>query len=262
MSNSTAAILSWYKDIGVNAILSDVPTNNFEEPVEKLNTKKQPTKATEAKEKPKVTKQNDEKVQPSIDSAKKANTLEELKEAIRAFDGSNLKDTATNLVFADGDPKSPIMLIGEAPGSEEDTQGLPFVGNSGKLLTTIFKTIGYDREQLYITNVIPWRPPGNRTPTPQEIAMFRPFLEKHIQLVDPKIIILVGSTAVKALLDDKDVIMTKYRGQFVNFHNSIAQKDYKAFAIYHPSFLLRSPGQKRKMWQDMLVLKEYLSNNL
>lgn len=194
----------------------------------------------------------------SQNSSSSLNTLEDLKIALQNFEGCDLKKTAMNLVFGDGNPNAAIMLVGEAPGAEEDRQGKPFVGLSGQLLTRIFESIGLIREKdLYISNVINWRPPGNRQPTPQEIAACLPFIKRHIELVNPKILILVGGTATKALLSDKEGI-TKIRGKWFEYMSPGLKAPIKMTAIYHPSYLLRSPSRKKDVWMDVLTIKDAL----
>ncbi len=184
--------------------------------------------------------------------------LDELRSALEKFDGCNLKKMATNLVFADGNPKAKVMVIGEAPGNNEDLQGIPFCGDSGKLLDEIFRSIDLSRkENLYITNVIFWRPPGNRRPTDEELAICKPFVERHIQLVDPKVIVLVGATSMAAILENNEPV-SKIRGQLMDFSASFLPKKIKTFAIFHPSYLLRQPSKKRIAWVDMLTLEKFL----
>jgi DNA polymerase len=186
------------------------------------------------------------------------NTLQDLRFALQNFEGCDLKKTAMNLVFGDGNPHADIMLVGEAPGAEEDRQGKPFVGLSGQLLTRIFESIGITRDKdLYISNIINWRPPGNRQPTSQEITACLPFIKRHIELVNPKILILVGGTATKALLSDKEGI-TKIRGKWFDYMSSGLKAPIKMTAIYHPSYLLRSPSRKKDVWRDVLNIKDAL----
>jgi DNA polymerase len=191
------------------------------------------------------------------EAAAKVHNLSELYTAIAQFDGCALKQTAMNTVFADGTPGAPVMLIGEAPGADEDRLGKPFVGLSGQLLDKILQTIGLSRaENAYITNAVPWRPPGNRTPTPAEIAVCLPFLWRHIQLAQPKLIVLVGGTSAKAILGTQDGIMKLRR----RWHTiSVGDRDIPTLATFHPAYLLRSPSQKREVWQDMLLVQEKLS---
>jgi uracil-DNA glycosylase family 4 len=184
-----------------------------------------------------------------------ANSLDELRAALIAFDGCGLKKTATNLVFADGNPKARVMFIGEAPGADEDRQGLPFVGVSGQLLDRMIGHIGLSRaESAYITNVLFWRPPGNRTPTPDEIGACLPFVERHIELIDPAVIVLVGGIAAKTMLARSEGI-TKLRGQWHTYETPRMSHPVPIIATFHPAYLLRSPGQKREAWRDLLAIE-------
>ncbi len=193
--------------------------------------------------------------------ADNCNNLAELRKAVVEFNDLSIAKTATNPVFADGNPQSEVMLIGEAPGAEEDAQGIPFCGASGKLLDQMLACIGLSRDKnFYITNTIFWRPPGNRRPTPEELAVCLPLVEKHIDLVKPKLIVLVGGTAIASLIDSK-LGITKVRGNFFDYNNQYLDEPVKTTAIFHPSYLLRSPGQKRIAWQDLLLIKEFISNN-
>ncbi len=192
-------------------------------------------------------------------AAAQADSLDALREAIRAFDGSPLRETATNLVFADGDPASGLMLIGEAPGAEEDRLGRPFVGPSGQLLDRMFASIGLKRDEggFYIANILPWRPPGNRTPTDGEVALFVPFVLRHIALVRPRHVVLLGGTAAKALLKSKEGI-TRLRGKW----HPIAVEglgEVPALATLHPAYLLRTPAAKRDAWADLLLLRRSIT---
>ena len=198
-----------------------------------------------------------------IASAKKAasaaKNLEELRKAIENFDGCNLKKMATNTVFSDGNSNSKVMVIGEAPGNHEDLQGIPFCGDSGKVLDGMFRAINMTRqENFYITNVIFWRPPGNRRPTNEELAICRPFVERHIQLINPAVLVLVGATSMEAMLGAGDPI-SKLRGQFVDFSPKFLLKTIKTFTVFHPSYLMRQPSKKKVAWQDMLALEKFLN---
>ncbi|MDR1598105.1 MAG: uracil-DNA glycosylase [Holosporales bacterium] len=185
-----------------------------------------------------------------------ANSLDELKAQICAFDGCALKAMAHNTVFADGNPNSAIMFIGEAPGADEDMQGVPFVGQSGQLLNKMLESVGLKREDVYITNVINWRPPGNRPPTTEEISMCAPFLERHIELVAPKILVLLGSTAMRAVLKCTSSLSSVrsmwHECAFKNLPSAVS-----TMVTFHPSYLLRVPSQKRLAWEDFLMLKSY-----
>ena len=192
----------------------------------------------------------------------KAETLVQLHQAIKDFDGLSVKNTARNMVFADGHPEADIMVIGEAPGRDEDLQGKPFVGVSGQLLDKIFAAIGLSRgaedaaQALYISNILNWRPPGNRTPTPAEIDIARPFIEKHIDLVRPKILVLCGAVAARGLLGQTQSI-AKMRKIFHDYQTPDGHQA-AAMVTYHPAYLLRTPSQKRAVWQDMLMLQRQL----
>jgi uracil-DNA glycosylase len=188
---------------------------------------------------------------------KQVNSLAELKQLMENFDGCELKKTANKMVFGDGNPESKIMLIGEAPGADEDKIGLPFVGPSGKLLDQMFSCIGLTRANYYITNIIPWRPPGNRDPTAEEREICLPFVERRIELIQPKVIVMVGGVAAKSLLNIATGI-TGIRGQWQPYKTPGMTNTIDTFAIYHPSYLLRSPGQKRVVWKDLLILKQKL----
>jgi DNA polymerase len=183
-----------------------------------------------------------------------ADTLAALRDAIAAFEGSPLRETATNLVFADGVPESGLMMIGEAPGADEDRLGRPFVGQSGQLLDRMLASVALSRDGgFYITNILPWRPPGNRTPTDAEIALFLPFVLRHIALVRPRRVVLLGGTAAKALLRAKDGI-TRLRGRWHQVEVDGAGA-LPMLATLHPAYLLRTPAAKRDAWEDLLLLR-------
>ena len=189
-----------------------------------------------------------------------AKTLEELEAAVVSFDGCALKRTATHTVFADGNPKAPLMVIGEAPGADEDRLGRPFVGRSGQLLDRMLTAIGYQRDRnAYITNVLFWRPPGNRKPTLDEIAACLPFVWRHIALLAPKAIMLCGGTATGALLGRADGI-TKLRGRWFDLEVPDLDHPVPTLAAYHPSFLLRAPARKGEVWRDLLALQSKLKD--
>lgn len=185
--------------------------------------------------------------------AREAATIEELHAALAEFDGCNLKVTAKNLVFADGNPKARIMLVGEAPGRDEDLQGLPFVGRSGQLLDRMLAAIGLDRESAYISNVIPWRPPGNRDPSPLESEICRPFIERHIELVAPKVLVTLGNPSTKLLLDTQTGIM-RMRGKWAE-HATAGGGKIATMPTLHPAYLLRNPAHKKLAWRDFLEIK-------
>lgn len=186
----------------------------------------------------------------SFDLAKKAKTLAELQAAIKGFNAGALSDNARQMVFARGNPNADVMLIGEAPGGDEDRAGKPFVGPSGQLLDKIFASIGLSEDELYITNVINWRVPGNRNANPDEIALCLPFIRRHIELAQPKAIVLVGGVSMSALTDFKGI--TKSRGQWANI--TAGEHSAPALVLYHPAYVLRQPHLKRDVWRDILAL--------
>ncbi len=189
-------------------------------------------------------------------AANTAKTLDELRALLEAFEGCMLRATATQLVFADGNPTGRVMFVGEAPGRDEDIAGLPFVGRSGKLLDRMIEAIGLDRTQVYIANIVPWRPPGNRTPTPHESAICLPFIRRQIELADPDILVCLGQPSTQTLLETKEGI-TRTRGRWLKFDTG--SREIRALATYHPAFLLRSPLQKRLAWRDFLAIKKALA---
>ncbi len=191
------------------------------------------------------------------DLAGAAKSLEELVEALAAFDGCALKKTATNLVFADGNPKARIMFVGEAPGADEDRAGKPFVGVSGQLLDRMLGWIGLNRTKFYITNIVFWRPPGNRPPTSDEVAACLPFVARHIELVAPAILVPVGGPATEALLRRGEGI-SKSHGRWYDYQTPGLGAPIPAMPMFHPAFLLRSPAQKRAAWRDLLNLEQKL----
>jgi uracil-DNA glycosylase len=194
-------------------------------------------------------------------AAQAAQSLEELRAALESFDGCPLKATATNLVFADGNPAARVMLVGEAPGADEDRIGRPFVGVSGQLLDRMLAAIGLDRTKVYITNVLFWRPPGNRTPTPAEVAACLPFVERHIELIGPEILILAGNAAAKTLLLRNEGI-TRIHGRWFEYQTAGMSRPVPTLPIYHPAYLLRAPAQKRDAWRDLLQIRERLGDRV
>ena len=189
--------------------------------------------------------------------AETCENLDALQAALAGFDGCGLKKTATNLVFGDGNPAADVMFIGEAPGADEDRQGLPFVGVSGQMLDRMLGFIGLDRTRFYITNMLYWRPPGNRTPTDAEVATCLPFLSRHIRLVAPKVLVLVGGRSAKSLLQTSQGI-TKLRGRWAEVMLDGFDAPIPALPTLHPAYLLRNPAQKRFAWRDALTLRQRL----
>ena len=253
-------ILAWHMDAGVDEAIAEEATNHLKPVQPASKAQPQPTQRQLMNAAPLT---NGMLTPPSeaIAEAEKigaeASTLEELKAAVENFEGCLLKRTAKNTVFADGNPEAPVMVIGEAPGEKEDLQGIPFCGPSGKLLDNVLKSIGLTREEnVYISNTIFWRPPGNRTPSPEEVAICAPLVKKHIALKKPKLIVLAGGVASNVL--GVTMSVSKLRGKFHDYHNDYLAEPIPAVVIYHPSYLLRQPGQKAQAWKDMLMIQQFM----
>lgn len=270
LKQSDIEILKWYQMMGVDEVHSNKRKNYSKSDIsgESEIVMKQPLKeklhvnaeGQSTKQIIPSLPQNDANasIQKSRTLANSCNSIEELRTVVTNFDDCELKATAANTVFADGNSSAKVMLIGEAPGANEDAQGIPFCGDSGKLLDNIIKSIGLDRTNSYITNTIFWRPPGNRRPSEIELAMCLPFVEKHIALVRPDLIILVGGTASLALFGDLGPI-TKQRQKVLEYTNQYLSEPIKSVVIFHPSYLMRQPSQKKLAWQDMLFIKNILN---
>jgi uracil-DNA glycosylase len=197
----------------------------------------------------------DAAVMAAREAARTAATLDDLRAIVERFEGCALRATATKLVFGRGNPQARVIFVGEAPGYEEDKSGLPFVGRSGQLLDRMLSAIGLDETSAYIANIVPWRPPGNRTPTPQESAICLPFIKRQIELSNAEILVCLGGPSAQTLLNIRDGI-TKSRGRWYPFQTD--GREVRALATFHPAFLLRSPLQKRLAWRDFLALKKAL----
>ncbi len=278
-------LLEFYTASGVDCAMEDVPQDRFAESAAAAKTRKSPAvaKTPASKNAPQASATshaqgpttrsgfaeaparpaqmaarvpNEEVIASAREQAANAETLDDLKSALQKFEGCNLKNYAKNTVFADGNPEAKVMIIGEAPGRDEDIQGLPFVGRSGQLLDRMFASIGLDRTSFYISNVIPWRPPGNRTPTPAETELCRPFIERQIELVNPDLLVFVGSSSAKTLTGSSEGIM-RSRGRWTTYQCN--SRDIPAMPIFHPAYLLRQPAQKRLAWQDLLTIKRKLA---
>lgn len=278
-------LLKWYANVGVETAVNSAPTNWLSSdaipnrrPLERLklsqnqarsvainspiNKTTQPNVREHTPPTPINNTQTAPLSLPSIERANelaaKAHNLDELQTALEAFDGCSLKRTAKNLVFYRGAEKAPLMIIGEAPGRDEDIAGKPFVGRAGQLLDKMLAAIGHNEENTHITNIVYWRPPGNRTPTLEEGQLCRPFLDRQIELVAPKLIMFVGGAAAKQILETSTGIM-KLRGKWKNI--DLAGKERKTIATLHPAYLLRTPIAKRLAWQDLQILKTELDNS-
>ncbi len=243
-------LLDWYVGIGVDEATTATAVNRFAAPSAPPPVRTAPAKRPQAPARPAVA------LEDARTLAAGAFSLAELVEAINAFDGCPLKRTATTTCIADGNAQAPIMIIGEAPGGEEDRQGKPFVGAAGKLLDRMLAAIGLDRTRVYITNTLYWRPPGNRTPTPEEIAVCLPFLERQVELLSPKLLVYVGGTAVKAMFDTAPGEgITRIRGRWLRLERE-GREPVPAIAMFHPAYLLRQPLKKRDSWRDLLAIRQ------
>ncbi len=278
------ALTRWFADMGVDCAVSNEPHDRFAEapPAEQARATGQSAKSQGSTAQGSMAqsangRQRDRMHQPrgglggfqhdappppdqaaqsAREAAAAAQDLDALRSALEDFDGCALKRSASRLVFADGNPQADIMFVGEAPGADEDRQGKPFVGRAGQLLDRMLAAIDLDRYTVYIANVVPWRPPGNRTPTPQETAICLPFVKRQIELVNPKVLVCIGGSSAQTLLGIREGI-TRARGKWYDY--DMGGKTIRAIAMLHPAFLLRSPARKRDAWTDLLALKEFLS---
>jgi uracil-DNA glycosylase len=259
-------LLTFYLEAGVDCALSEEPIDRLSDSGQSEALKAPSPGETIAARAPRALPASvvsttgpmpapDAAIATAREAARTAASLEILRDMLEKFDGCALKSTATRLVFADGNPKARIMFVGEAPGRDEDIEGLPFVGRSGKLLNRMIASIGLDRSKVYIANVIPWRPPGNRTPTPQETQICLPFIQRQIELVDPDILVTLGNPSTQTLLSTREGIM-KTRGRWFNYDTGT--RVIRALATFHPAYLLRSPSYKRLSWQDLRAIAKAL----
>jgi DNA polymerase len=265
-------LLAFYLEAGADALLGEEPVDRFagEQPAASIATPpaEAPTPRPSIAPRPRVGAERpaapppqaapaspDVAIMDARAQARAAASLDELRRILDGFEGCELKRHAKQLVFADGNPQARLMFVGEAPGRDEDQEGLPFVGRSGKLLDLMLKAIGLDRTTVYIANVIPWRPPGNRTPTPQETQICLPFIQRQIELVDPEVLVCLGSPSSQAVLGLTDGIM-KSRGRWLTYNSG--RREVRAIATLHPAYLLRQPLQKRLAWRDFLAIKKAL----
>jgi uracil-DNA glycosylase len=253
------ALLEWYVELGAVDAVGDVPVNRCALPEA---APKPARRATEAAPVPSSAPVEMPRVDQAAEArrlAAAASDLGALAEAMRGFDGLDLKKGARNFVFADGNPRARVMIVGEAPGADEDRIGRPFVGRAGQLLDRMLAAIGLAREApdtaraVYITNVLPWRPPGNRTPTAEEMAMMVPFLERHIALADPEVLVLMGNTPCAALLGRTGIL--RLRGKWLQ------ALEKPVMPMTHPAYLLRNPAAKREAWADLLEIAAKLEEN-
>lgn len=252
--HNALALLDWQVELGATEAICDAPVNCYELPDTLAKPKADPAMSANARSAP---------IAPEVDAvaqakqiADTAQSLDALKDGLAAFDLCDLKRGARNMVFSDGVPGAPVMIIGEAPGRDEDREGRPFVGRAGQLLDRMLAAIDMGRDDanapVYITNVLPWRPPQNRDPHPDEIAMMRPFLERHIALAKPKVLVIMGNISAQACLGKRGI--TRLRGNWTTCF------DLPTLPMFHPAYLLRQPAAKREAWADLLSLKARLTD--
>jgi uracil-DNA glycosylase family 4 len=264
---TVAQLLAFYLEAGVDCALGEEPVDRLADPdiapAPRETAAAQPVRPALTRPMPAplpVTRGEPPPPEAAIASAREAAhtapSLEALRALLETFDGCALKHTATRLVFADGNPQARVMFVGEAPGRDEDIEGLPFVGRSGKLLDRMIAAIGLDRSSAYIANVIPWRPPGNRTPTPQETQICLPFIRRQIELVNPDVLVTLGNPSSQALLGTREGIM-RSRGKWFDYDTG--SRAIRAIATFHPAYLLRSPSYKRMSWQDLRAIAKALA---
>lgn len=280
-----ADILAWYLDAGVDEAVGEQPLDRYalvkeaqaeraaaaeallkEARSEDTHAQHEGPPQTSAKSsrrgptpvQPADTKDVEDAIKSAVQLAGDAKTLDDLREALVGFDGCGLKKTAMNLVFGDGAPDARIVLIGEAPGADEDRQGIPFVGASGQLLDKMLASIGLDRSKVFISNTVFWRPPGNRTPNSGEIAVCLPFVERIIEIIDPAVLITIGGPATHSLLAQQGSV-SRLRGRWFTYETPRMSHPIAASALYHPAYLLRTPAHKRQTWSDLIQIKAKLA---
>jgi uracil-DNA glycosylase family 4 len=267
---SIRQLLAFYLEAGVDCALAEDPVDRLAEPdvVPTAIVQRETAPPRLVKEIPaampavprsEIAPAPEAAIVSAREAARTAPTLEALRALLDHFEGCALKNTATRLVFADGNPEARIMFVGEAPGRDEDIEGLPFVGRSGKLLDRMIAAIGLDRSKAYIANVIPWRPPGNRTPTPQETQICLPFIQRQIELVNPDVLVTLGNPSTQTLLSTRDGIM-KTRGKWFDYDTGT--RTIRAMATFHPAYLLRSPSYKRMSWLDLRAIAKALEQTV
>jgi uracil-DNA glycosylase family 4 len=273
------AILAFYVESGVDAVLQEEPADRVSgdalpaaaaavmvpesaereparaTPMPAVGAPASPRRVTAVPQSPADATAPADAVMAARELARSAASLDELRGLLDAFEGCGLRKTAKQLVFAAGNPQARVMFVGEAPGREEDLEGLPFVGRSGQLLDRMMAPIGLDRTNAYIANVIPWRPPGNRTPTPQETEVCLPFTRRQIELANPDILVCLGGPSAQTLLGIKEGIR-RSRGRWHAYH--IGSREIRAIATFHPAYLLRNPIEKRFVWRDLLAIRKAL----
>jgi DNA polymerase len=267
-SKTAAELLAWYAEMGVDTAVADEAQDRFAESENAVAMPVLETKSVlPALERPPRFGGGPQPIAAAATPAQKAavedaralargvQTLDELRAVLDSYDGVALRKTATRLVFADGNPNTRLMFVGEAPGRDEDREGLPFVGRAGQLLDRMLAAIGLDRTQAYIANIVPWRPPGNRTPTPQETELCLPFIKRQIELANPDVLVLLGGSAAAALTGAKEGIL-RLRGRWLDYDTGT--RTIAVLPTLHPAYLLRTPSQKKLAWRDFRALKAKL----
>src|ERR1700709_2790127 len=261
-------LLAFYLEAGVDCALGDEAVDRLAEPdsipvaaaapreIVPPRPSREIPAAIQAAPRADIALAPDEAISSAREAARTAPSLEVLRQLLENFDGCALKPPATRLVFADGNPQARIMFVGEAPGRDEDIEGLPFVGRSGQLLDRMIAAIGLDRSKAYIANVIPWRPPGNRTPTPQETQICLPFIQRQIELVNPDVLVTLGNPSTQTLLQTREGIM-RTRGRWVSYDTG--SRKIRALATFPTAYLLLSPSYKRLAWQDLRSIAKELN---
>jgi DNA polymerase len=257
-AQDSLSALAWLVEAGADEAMSDAPADRFAARPQAQAPRPTASPVSKVPPPPKAAPPSEtDSIGTAIALARSANSLTELKTALEGFDGCALKRSATNTVFADGNPVSRILFIGEAPGRDEDKQGLPFVGRAGKLLDKMLAAIHLDRSKAYITNVINWRPPDNREPSPEEAAMCLPFLRRHIELVNPEVMILLGAVAMRHVVGKTDGIM-KSRGRWLEYN--VSGRMVPVMPTLHPAYLLRQPAHKKLAWRDLQAIEQKIAS--
>jgi len=271
-AENLSAVLQWHIDAGCDECVADAPVDRFAVSAQMMTEPaaaapaRAPAQAAPASTPPGVSRgakvdprevDNNRQVKSAMELASAAESIDDLRAALAGFEGCPLKKTATNLVLSDGPADARLMLIGEAPGADEDRQGIPFVGPSGKLLNAILESVGLKREEVLISNTVFWRPPGNRTPTTQEAAVCHPFIERLVEIVDPQVLVCIGAPATHTMLGQTQGI-SRLRGKWFKFQTPKLSHPIDATALFHPAYLLRTPIKKRDAWTDIRMIKKRL----
>lgn len=270
------ASLQWHLDTGCDECVADEPADRFQAAPEPVMPMPAPQTAIPGQAgpgavpaRPAVSRGTrtdpaevnaNQQIKSAMELAAACETVEDLKGALAGFEGCALKKTATNLVLADGAENASLMFVGEAPGAEEDRQGVPFVGPSGRLLNAMLQSVGLKREDVIISNTVFWRPPGNRTPTAAEAAVCRPFIERLVEIVDPQVLVCVGAPAAHTMLGETQGI-SRLRGKWFSFQTPRLSHPIDATALFHPAYLLRTPIKKREAWNDMRMIARRLAGS-